>query len=345
MKDVRVFFTDFWPGFECENNFIFKILAQRYKVIIDNVNPEYLFFSCYGSRHFDYNSSIKVYYTGENIVPDFNICDYALGFHFIEFEDRYMRLPLYAIREEFRNLDSKFFDSEQWLNKKFCNFIYSNSVNADPIRLRFLNRLNSYKHVDCGGELNNNLGYRVANKLHFISNYKFTIAFENSSVSGYTTEKLVEPMSAQSIPIYWGNPKVDFDFNTDSLVWIRSEDDIERAVEEIIYLDNNVDAYRDKFLQPWFYQNPYLNWEDKLLGFLINIIEIKGAKGKSCSNYGRSKIYNETMQSFVKLEEINSIGQNYSILESLNKLYISTLFKSKIKAKLVLCKLSNTLLK
>ena len=38
-----------------------------------------------------------------------------------------------------------------------------------------------------------------------------TIAFENSSFPGYTTEKIFEPMLEGSIPIYWGNPRVDED--------------------------------------------------------------------------------------------------------------------------------------
>lgn len=39
-------------------------------------------------------------YTGENQVPDFNICDYAIGFHYIYFQDRYIRFPLYHFYQQ-----------------------------------------------------------------------------------------------------------------------------------------------------------------------------------------------------------------------------------------------------
>ena len=48
----------------------------------------------------------------------------------------------------------------------------------------------------------------VSNKMDFIKDYKFVISFENSSNPGYTTEKLIEPMLVNSIPIYWGNTEV-----------------------------------------------------------------------------------------------------------------------------------------
>ena len=64
----------------------------------------------------------------------------------------------------------------------------------------------------------NNVGGPVKNKIDFIMDHKFTIAFENSSYPGYTTEKIFEPMLVNSIPLYWGNPLVDRDFNTKSFL-------------------------------------------------------------------------------------------------------------------------------
>jgi glyoxylate carboligase len=53
----------------------------------------------------------------------------------------------------------------------------------------------------------NNIGYIVDNKRQFQSEYKFSIAFENNAhrpqYPGYTTEKIMEPMTVNSIPIYW----------------------------------------------------------------------------------------------------------------------------------------------
>nr|XP_034191953.1 alpha-(1,3)-fucosyltransferase 10 isoform X2 [Osmia lignaria] len=42
--------------------------------------------------------------------------------------------------------------------------------------------------------------------LSFISNYKFTIAFENAVCQDYITEKLWRPLIVGSVPIYYGSP-------------------------------------------------------------------------------------------------------------------------------------------
>ena len=64
----------------------------------------------------------------------------------------------------------------------------------------------------------NTLGHRVADKRAFLADHRFTIAFENESHSGYTTEKVVEPMLVNSIPIYWGDPLIGRDFDTRSFL-------------------------------------------------------------------------------------------------------------------------------
>lgn len=45
--------------------------------------------------------------------------------------------------------------------------------------------------------------------LHFISQYKFIIAFENAVCDDYITEKLWRPLIVGAIPIYFGSPTVE----------------------------------------------------------------------------------------------------------------------------------------
>lgn len=118
----------------------------------------------------------------------------------------------------------------------------------------------------------NNIGGPVKDKLSFVRNYKFTIAFENSAVPGYTTEKLIEPIIANSLPIYYGNPLVYLDFEPGSFVYLDSEDDIVRVIEEVIELDNDNDKYlailnSEKFKQ----YNTIEKWEEGLVSFFKNI--------------------------------------------------------------------------
>ncbi|XP_034238974.1 alpha-(1,3)-fucosyltransferase 10 isoform X2 [Thrips palmi] len=45
--------------------------------------------------------------------------------------------------------------------------------------------------------------------LHFVAQYKFTIAFENAVCDDYITEKLWRPLTVGSVPIYLGSPSIE----------------------------------------------------------------------------------------------------------------------------------------
>ena len=157
---------------------------------------------------------------------------------------------------------------------KFCNFIYSNP-NAQK-RIDFFYKLSQYKKVDSGGALLNNIGGTVSDKLSFINNYKFTIAFENSSYPGYTTEKIVQPMMVRSIPIYWGNELIYQDFNTKSFLNYHDYSNEDQLINRIIEVDQNIELYRQYLLEPYFHNNRdniyihdenVLNQFEKIFGF------------------------------------------------------------------------------
>lgn len=290
MKTIKIFFTDMWHGAN-EENFFLNFLKKHFNVVIDP-SPDYLFYSVYGNEHLRYNNCIKIFYTGENVFPDFNFCDYAIGFHYISLEDRYLRFPLYVIYPGFEALQHKTLPDDSFLvNRKFCNFIYSNASNADPTREHFFKALNQYKKVDSGGRYLNNIGYAVPDKLPFIKEYKFTIAFENSSVKGYTSEKIMEPMIAGSMPVYWGNPLVHLDFNRASFVNVMEFDTSEDAIQEIIRLDSNDAAYLSKIKEPWLVEPADRSpWDEKLLHFFDAIFSQPLDAAKRKCEFGYAKV-------------------------------------------------------
>lgn len=285
-KELKVWFTDFWPGFE-KDNFFLNLLESRFSIKLDP-NPDYLIFSIYGDKHLAYSDSIKICYSGENCLPDFNACDYGIGFDFLSFEDRYLRFPLYLIYPGYAGLTAtRDINPEALLNRRFCNFVYSNSTFADPIREEFFKKLSQYKPIDSGGKHLNNIGYRVSDKLEFISNYKFTIAFENSSAPGYTTEKIMEPMRVLSLPIYWGNPCVHRDFNELSFINCMRLKSIDRMVEEVIRLDSDDAQYLERLSRNWLTpEQQAVNWNDVLLGFFDNIFRQPLQDAKRFPRYG-----------------------------------------------------------
>lgn len=275
---IKINFCDFWPGFD-SNNLFLKFFERHFPVVIHD-KPDYLFYSVYGREHLKYDNCVKILYTGENLVPDFNLCDYAIGFHYLEFGDRYLRYPLFAYYQwHYENLSISESQSSQLLaedesltKRKFCNFVYSNNVNSDPVRDHFFNELSKYRKVDSGGRHLNNIGGPVKDKLSFIKDYKFTIAFENSSVPGYTTEKLLEPIIACSLPVYYGNPLVYLDFVPGTFVRLENKNDIERVIEEIISLDSDDTKYLAMLHSKKFKsENNIQKWEEHLKSFLANI--------------------------------------------------------------------------
>src|SRR5262249_24450240 len=111
------------------------------------------------------------------------------------------------------------------------------------------------KPIDSAGKVFNNVGGRigrtVAEKLNFIRPYKFTIAFENESHPGYTTEKIYEPMLVNSLPIYWGDPLVHRDFNPASFLSFYDYGDQDALIDRVIEVDRNDELYLNYLQQPW----------------------------------------------------------------------------------------------
>ena len=294
-RTIKIHFVDFWNGFDPKENFFIKRLEVYYTVILDS-EPDYLFYSLNGTENLKYNNCIKIYFSGENDVPDFNLCDYAIAFHHITFEDRYLRLPLYALYKCFEDVtdaEIDFNDIPKLLDRKFCSFVVSNSTGADPIREQFFKKLSEYKKVDSGGRFLNNIGQPVSDKLEFIKDYKFTLAFENSTSPGYTTEKLIEPMAVSSIPIYWGNPVVHLDFNKKSFVCVNDFESVDEAIREIIRLDTDDEAYIQMLSESYFNQGHknHKEWVESFDSFICNIVNQPIENAKRNTEYGYAKHY------------------------------------------------------
>ena len=296
-RTIKIKFVDFWGDFNIKDNFITRTLSQTYNVELSDT-PDYLFFGTFGYRHLNY-SCVKIMFIGENIAPDFNLCDYALGFDFIEFGDRYMRLPLYCTYNSFATIADKLQQPEEaLLNRKFCCMVVSNNRHSSPHRERFFKLLSEYKQVDSGGRMWNNVGGPVPDKLQFVSQYKFNIAFENSRVHGYTTEKIMEPMTVNTLPIYWGNPLVCRDFNAASFVNAGNFASMEDAVQHIVELDNDDNAYLNMLRAPKVLEPTIRHWQEHLLTFLTNIIEKPLDEAKYLTPYGIQKLYREELQAY-----------------------------------------------
>lgn len=270
-KRIKVKFIDYgWWGFKPENEYIYKVLEKMYDIELSET-PDYVIDGGFGHEHLKYDC-IKILTNGENIVSDFNLFDYAFGHDYMTFGDRYIRLPHYATYPEFKRLaEPTQKTDEELLNRKFCSFVVSNFL-GDTFRDDFFRELSKYKTVASGGRHLNNIGGPVKDKLEFCKDFKFNIAFENSISPGYTTEKVMQPLSVDSLPIYWGDPLIGNDFNPEGLIIVKDRADMQRAIEEIIYLDTHDEAYLRK-VRATHLIRPVESYEEALATFLKNIFE------------------------------------------------------------------------
>lgn len=253
-RTIRINFTDWWDGFNKTDNYIYRLLEPYYEIELCE-DPDYLFYSCFGTEFVKYDC-IRIFATGENVRPDFNLCDYAMGFDYLQFEDRYIRFPYlyyYYNRDTYfaqlfeRNLSWDDFERK----KKFCNFVYSNAK-VDSPRNKIFEALSAYKKVDSGGRHLNNIGGPVEDKVLFQQQYRFSIAVENSSTRGYNTEKIVQAFAAHTVPIYWGDPIIGRIYNTAAFINGNECESIEELVLKVKMLEEHPEQIYDMLCQPVF---------------------------------------------------------------------------------------------
>lgn len=270
---LKVKFVDFWEGFNFYKDITLGLLRKNLGDVVESDTPDFLFYSVFGQEHLKYDC-VRIFWTGENVVPDFNICDYGIGFARLTFEDRYLRAPLYLFYEEdYERAKRKHLISDEEIKNKsrFCNFVYSNGK-ATLDRARLFEMLSQYKQVDSGGRYMNNVGGPVEDKYEFQKHYKFSIAFENCSSNGYVTEKLIQAFAAGTIPIYWGDPSVAEVFNEKAFINCNKYESLEAVVEEIKKIDQDPVLFEEYLKQPiWRQSKEDLPSLDEYEKFLIQI--------------------------------------------------------------------------
>ncbi|MDP3966123.1 MAG: glycosyltransferase family 10 [archaeon] len=213
----------------------------------------------------------KIFVGLEYGKPNMKECDWAFGLHFEEEikNPRYMRmsnritdyqLPNFGFPPEEKKIDFKKIKKEK---TKFCNFIYSQDI---PARNNFFKELSKYKKIDAPGRCMTNMSpikaknaresrrseNWVLTKLDFLRRYKFTIAFENFSAPGWTTEKLTHPMLVNSIPLYVGHKDVNKDFNTKSFINFQDFGNMKDFIKYIIKVDQDENLYKEILRAPWY---------------------------------------------------------------------------------------------
>jgi hypothetical protein len=135
--------------------------------------------------------------------------------------------------------------------------------------------------VDSAGRAFNNIGGPLPAgsdaKVDFLRACKFNIAFENASLPGYTTEKIVEAFWARTVPIYWGSPRIQEEFNPRSFLNRLDFPDDDALIERILELDSDDAKYLEMLGQPPFHRNQPNEFyqTERVLNFFEKIFSAK----------------------------------------------------------------------
>ena len=339
-KPFIVAFMDMWDGFNFNNNFIVDSLREECKKhnlkIAKNISgvkydssksgsPNIIIFSPFSKGWQDVPSSIpKVFFTGENweVPKDDSISLYLTPYK--NEDDKHIRLPLWMMfidwYSEATNLASvnnsdnpnrlpikmamathtKSFNDR----KEFCAFVVTNPVSK--FRNEAFKSLDSYKRVNSGGDLYNNIGGRLElkypgggggdiPKYNFLSNHKFSLSFENSQAPGYITEKVLHSKMAGCVPLYWGDSNTDTDFVPGSIINVSQMTSPDQIIKVVQKLEQNPEMCAK------IAATPILN-EEKKNAALATISRMS----KKILELAGVKLVNEVVKEVLKLEKINN---------------------------------------
>lgn len=278
-ESIKVKFIDFWPSFDIyRNKFIDALQTQRDVLVIPSESsqkPDLLFYSrCGIGQHYNYENCVKIFYTGENDVPNYNECDYSISFYDMDVDGRNIRYPLYALENYTDRLPSHSVErNEANENRGFCSLVMSNSSICDPRRIAVIDAVNTYSPIASGGAFRNNIGYRVKDKIEFISGYKFNLALENSKTKGYVTEKIADAFIANTVPIYWGSEAAKQDFNPDSFINVDDYASLDSFIRDLDRINNDRDRYLKMLNAPTRLSETIGAFDSHLADFLNKIAD------------------------------------------------------------------------
>lgn len=298
-KTLKVKFVGFQSenyvnGIKLKNTWFYKTLEKNYN-LIECEDADYIICSCFNLYEYCGMHKVRIMYSGENYVPDYNLIDYSICSYPIDFSDRNFYLPasLFGYDKERKSIEDRrdCFDESVLRNKtKFANLIASYDSEKN-YRSKIFNELSKYKHVESPGKFMKNCDATVRfqddSKINFQKKCKFSLCVESAINAGFNTEKILDAFYAETIPIYYGDPEITKIFNPKAFINVADYESIEEAVAKIIEVDKNNELYLKMLNEPVFNTDNYISDRfKKAEEFIIHIFEqpIENA-------YRRSKVY------------------------------------------------------
>lgn len=269
-KQIKVKFVGFQSGgyingIKLKNTWFYKTLEKNFD-IIECDDADYVICSCFNLYEYCGMNQVRIMYSGENYVPDYNLVDYSICSYPIRFSDRNFFLPasLFGYDGERKNIEIRknCFDKSILEKKpKFANLIASYD-SENNYRSKLFNELSKYKFVDSPGKFLNNcdvvVRFQDDSKVKFQKQCKFSLCVESAVNAGFNTEKIMDAFYAETIPIYYGDPEIAKIFNPKAFINVSDYGSIEDVVKKVVEIDNNDELYLSMLNEPIFNEENYI---------------------------------------------------------------------------------------
>ena len=231
--------------FDC----ILKIIPNSKQVYYYDNTVDIAFY-CYEDRFKTIDSVINIFINGEKevlykeseigiVTTSEDVYNYNIYFPFIwtSFWER---------RDNYKSIKNN-------TKINFCAYLYKKPI---QYRIDLFHFISKYKKVDALGDCCNNDCNKIIDRYTYnenetyndlavqkYSSYKFVLALENGIFPGYSTEKLINPILAGSIPIYAGSDKIFEYINKKRVIYVYDFENYDMLLQYIRFVDNNDELY------------------------------------------------------------------------------------------------------
>ena len=296
---MKISFTDFWDKFDPHNNFFLDLLneitGEQPEVVVHPSTADVLIYSCFGEpqfggrggqhKSFDKNKIIKIFYTGENIRPNFDDCTYSFTFDFEDHGGKNVRIPLWMLQLDWYEKggygnpqyvvpleDIRDNDFIRKPKTEFCALMCSSLRDN---RVECFEKLGVHGTCHGYGKPFGNWTYGEDVKMDTLSHYRFSICFENTKYPGYYTEKLLHAKLSGNIPIYWADERISEDFNPESFINLNNFKSMDDLVDHVVQVNSDPEMYKEIASHPlWDDSRNPANKKQKVKEEVKNLLKL-----------------------------------------------------------------------
>ena len=286
-----------------KNYSISKYIDDNCDIIIFSSNEEITLLKttlniCFNYNNISIDDDIDISISGSLN----NITNYNIYFP-------YLFLNLWDRKKNGKNI----FNNKEYMNKKyFCGYLENNIIINDNI----YEYISKYKSIDKLDEIYNNIKYCDL-LVEKYSDYKFILLFENDISYGYISEKIINPILANSIPIYGGNDYIFKYINKKRVINIKDYKNINDLIQHIENIDNNEKLYNSILNEPIFVKNVNYDDFDNFELYISNKLDKSlglTSKNIKLGNYGKNVdlfINNLTLDNMENNDDIKKYLYNF----------------------------------